>query len=285
MPSNRLILCRPLLLLPSIFPSIGIFSSELAVCIRWPKYWSFSFSISPSSEYSELISFRIDWFDLLAVQVTLKSLLHHHSSKASILWQKKPPKQMAENKSPGLSEGPRAPGLRISSSSRPNKYRWALPYTSARGAVWPHCSPCPKTTTISSRGAGGYRLSREALLLLLPEMSWSCSRLESGAGVTQGFCWNAGAAGPLSLPTWCCHVFSPERWSGSRGSSGTPRVFQEWGMQSPRRWGGRAQNWGSFLPVASLSSIQDQPRSEWDIHTTSQCGEEYVAIHVSPTKN
>ena len=188
MPSNRLILCRPLLLLPSIFPSIGIFSSELALCIRWPKYWSFSFSISPSSEYSELISFRIDWFDLLAVQVTLKSLLHHHSSKASIIWQKKPPKQMAENKSPGLSEGPRAPGLRISSSSRPNKYRWALPYTSARGAVWPHCSPCPKTTTISSRGAGGYRLSREALLLLLPEMSWSCSRLESGAGVTQGFC-------------------------------------------------------------------------------------------------
>ena len=83
MPSNHLILCRPLLPLPSIFPSIKIFSSESAVCIRWPKYCSFSFSISPSSEYSRLISFRIDWFDLLAVQGMLKSLLQYHSSKAS----------------------------------------------------------------------------------------------------------------------------------------------------------------------------------------------------------
>ena len=85
MPSKHLILCHPLLLLPSIFSSIRVFSNELAVCIRWPKYWSFSFSISPSNEYSGLISFRIDWFDLLAVQGTLKSLLQHHSSKASIL--------------------------------------------------------------------------------------------------------------------------------------------------------------------------------------------------------
>ena len=85
MPSNHLILCHPLLLLPSIFPSIRVFSNELVLCIRWPKYWSFSFSISPSNEYSELISFRIDWFDVLAVQGTLKSLLQHHSSKASIL--------------------------------------------------------------------------------------------------------------------------------------------------------------------------------------------------------
>ena len=85
MPSNHLILCHPLLLLPSIFPSIRVFSSELALHIRWPKYWSFSFSISASNEYSGLISFRIDWFDLLAVQGTLKSLLQHHSSKASIL--------------------------------------------------------------------------------------------------------------------------------------------------------------------------------------------------------
>ena len=75
-----------LLLLPSIFPSIGVFSNELALCIRWPKYWSFSFSITPSNEYSGLVSFRIDWFDLLAVQGTVKSLLQHHSSKASILW-------------------------------------------------------------------------------------------------------------------------------------------------------------------------------------------------------
>ena len=81
MPSNHLILCRPLLLLPSIFPSIRVFSNESALWIRWPKYWSFSFSISPSNEYSRLISFRIDWFDLLAVQGTLKSLLQHHSSK------------------------------------------------------------------------------------------------------------------------------------------------------------------------------------------------------------
>ena len=86
MPSNHLILCYPLLLLPSIFPSIRVFSSESVLHIRWLKYWSFSFSISPSNEYSGLVSFRMDWFDLLAVQGTLKSLLQHHSSKASILW-------------------------------------------------------------------------------------------------------------------------------------------------------------------------------------------------------
>ena len=84
MPSNHLILCRPLLL-SSIFPSIRVFSNESALCIRWSKYWDFIFSTSPSNEYSGLISFRIDWFDLLAVQGTLKSLLQHHSSKASIL--------------------------------------------------------------------------------------------------------------------------------------------------------------------------------------------------------
>ena len=86
MPSNHLILCHPLLLLPSIFPSIRVFPSESVLCIRWPKHWSFSSSISPSNESSGLISFRIDWLDLLAVQRTLKSLLQHHSSKASILW-------------------------------------------------------------------------------------------------------------------------------------------------------------------------------------------------------
>ena len=86
MPSNHLILCHPLLLLPFIFPSIRVFSNDTAPHIRWPKYWSFSFSISPSNEYSGLISFRMDWLDLLAVQGTLKSLLQHHSSKAPILW-------------------------------------------------------------------------------------------------------------------------------------------------------------------------------------------------------
>ena len=86
MPSNCLILCRPLLHLPSIFPSIRVFSNELTHCIRWPKYWSFSHSISPSNEYSALTSFKMDWFDLLAVQGTLKSLLQHHNFKASILW-------------------------------------------------------------------------------------------------------------------------------------------------------------------------------------------------------
>ena len=85
-PSNYLILCHPLLLLPSIFPSIRTFSNESVLHIRWPKYWSFSFSISPSNEYSGFISFRMDWLDLLAVQGTLKSLLQYHSSKASILW-------------------------------------------------------------------------------------------------------------------------------------------------------------------------------------------------------
>ena len=82
MPSNHFILCRPLLLPPSIFPSITVFSNESVLHIRWPKYWSFSFSISPSNEYSGLISFRMDWLDLLAVQGTLKSLLQHHSSKS-----------------------------------------------------------------------------------------------------------------------------------------------------------------------------------------------------------
>ena len=86
MPSNHLILCHPLLILPSIFPSIRVFANESALHIRWPKYWHFRFSTSPSNEYSGLIFFRIDWLDLLAVQGTLKSLLQHHSSKASILW-------------------------------------------------------------------------------------------------------------------------------------------------------------------------------------------------------
>ena len=85
MPSNHLILCRPLLLLPSIFPSIRVFSNESALHLRWPEYWSFSFNISPSSEHPGLISFRMDWLDLLEVQGTLKSLLQHYSSKASIL--------------------------------------------------------------------------------------------------------------------------------------------------------------------------------------------------------
>ena len=85
MPSNHLILCRPLLLLPSVFPSIRIFSNESALCIRWPKSWSFHFSINPSNKHSGLVSFRIDWFDLLAVQGSLKSLLQYHSLKASIL--------------------------------------------------------------------------------------------------------------------------------------------------------------------------------------------------------
>ena len=86
MPSNHLILCRPLLLSPSIFPSIRIFSNESVLCIRWPQYWSFSFSISPSNEYSGLISFRMDWLCLLAIQGTLKSLLQYYNSKASNLW-------------------------------------------------------------------------------------------------------------------------------------------------------------------------------------------------------
>ena len=86
MPSNHLILCLPLLLLPSIFPSIRVFLNESAFCIRWPKYWSFSLSISPSNEHPGLISFMMDWLDLLAVQGTLKSLLQHHSSKASMFW-------------------------------------------------------------------------------------------------------------------------------------------------------------------------------------------------------
>ena len=86
MPSNHLILCCPLLLSPSVFPSNRVFSNESALHIRWPKYWSFSFSIDPSNEYSGLISFRMDWLDLLAVQGTIKSFLQHHSSKASVLW-------------------------------------------------------------------------------------------------------------------------------------------------------------------------------------------------------
>ena len=83
---NHLILCHPLLLLPSIFPSIKVFSNDSVLCIRWPNYWSFGFNISPSNQYAGLISFRMDWFDLLAVQGTLKSPLQHHSSKSSVLW-------------------------------------------------------------------------------------------------------------------------------------------------------------------------------------------------------
>ena len=86
MPSSHLILCHPLLLLPPILPRIRVFSNESTLCMRWPKYWSFSFTISPSNEHPELIYFRMDWLDLLAVKGTLKSLLQHHSSKASILW-------------------------------------------------------------------------------------------------------------------------------------------------------------------------------------------------------
>ena len=86
MPSNHLILCRPLLLLPSIFPSIRVFSNESVLQMRWPNYWSFNLNISPSNEHPGLISFRMDWLDLLAVQGTLNSLLQHHSSKASVLW-------------------------------------------------------------------------------------------------------------------------------------------------------------------------------------------------------
>ena len=86
MPSNHLILCHPLLFMPSIFPSIRVFSNESVIPIRWPNYWSFSFSISPSNEYSTLVSFTMDWLDVLGVQRTLKSLLQHHSSKSSILW-------------------------------------------------------------------------------------------------------------------------------------------------------------------------------------------------------
>ena len=86
MPSNHLILCHPLLLLPLIFPSIRVFSKELVLRIRWPKYWSFSFNINPSNVYSGLISYRIDWFDLLGVQGSIRSLLRHHSSKGSIVW-------------------------------------------------------------------------------------------------------------------------------------------------------------------------------------------------------
>ena len=112
MPSNHLLLCRPLLLLPSILPSIRVFFSESALCIRWPKYWSFSFSISPSNEYSGLISFRMDWLDLLAVQGTLKSLLQHHTSESSILQHSAffivqlSQTYMATGKTMALTEGP-----------------------------------------------------------------------------------------------------------------------------------------------------------------------------------
>ena len=112
MPSNHPILCCPLLLLPSIIPSIRIFSNESVLHIRWPKYWSFSFSISPSNEYSRMISFRMDWLDLLAVQGTLKSLLQHHTSKASILWHSPffivqlPHPYMTTGKTLALTSGP-----------------------------------------------------------------------------------------------------------------------------------------------------------------------------------
>ena len=111
MLSNHFILCCPLLLLPSIFPSIRVFSNESALCIRWPKYWNFSFSISPSNEYSGLISFRIAWFDLVAVQWTLKSLLQHHSSKASILHLS--PFLMVQLSHPYVTTGKTSGGIKV----------------------------------------------------------------------------------------------------------------------------------------------------------------------------
>src|SRR5574342_95201 len=100
MPSRHLILCHPLFLLPPIPPSIRVFSNESTLCMRWPKYWSFSFSIIPSKEHPGLISFRMDWLDLLAVQGTSKSLLQHHSSKASILWRSRSEEHTSELQSP-----------------------------------------------------------------------------------------------------------------------------------------------------------------------------------------
>ena len=110
MPSNHLILCHPLLLPPSIFPSVRVFSNESVLCIGWPKYWSFSFNISPSNEYSGLISFRMDWLDLLAVQGTLKSLLQHHSSKAFILWHS--PYFLVQPSHPYITTGKTVPLIR-----------------------------------------------------------------------------------------------------------------------------------------------------------------------------
>ena len=149
MPSNHLILCHPLLLPPSIFPSIRVFSNESALRIRWPKYWSFSFSISPSNEYSGLISFRIEWFDLLAVQGTLKSLLQHHSSKVSILsaqpslWSSSHTHivHVAGTKSftmAAASDGKRACPTSASSPSLPFKPKYGFNFLFSNPKILPH---------------------------------------------------------------------------------------------------------------------------------------------------
>ena len=115
MPSNHLILCRPLLLLPSVFPSVRVFSNESVLCIRRPKYWHFSFSISPSNEYSEMISFRINWLDHLAVQKTLKNLLQQHSSKGSILWCSAVRQHIKKQRHYFANKGPSSQGYGFSS--------------------------------------------------------------------------------------------------------------------------------------------------------------------------
>ena len=164
MPSNHLILCRPLLLLPSILPSIRGFSNESALCIRWPKYWSCSFKISPTNEHPGLISFKMDWLDLLAVQGTLKSLLQHHRSKASILWcsaffipgLKGPPLpiELPAHRAPGLRPSPahptsRVPSPHLQSPRPPGPHR--LPQRWLAGA-WGHTAGRgPKRSWVRAR--------------------------------------------------------------------------------------------------------------------------------------
>ena len=156
MPYNHLILCCPLLLLPSVFPSIRVFSSESVLCNRWPKYWSFSLSIRPSNEYSGLIFFRIDWFDLIAVQRNLRSLLQHHRSKASIIWDSR-----------GITPRPRwGAAAKNARLQRCRNGREELPKSEARGCGWedqPHAQgqgrrpggPTPHPRSSGCPGAGG----------------------------------------------------------------------------------------------------------------------------------
>ena len=149
MPSNHLILCHPLLLLPSIFPSIRVFANESALHIRWPKYWSFSINISPSNEHPGPISFRMDWLDLLAVQGTLKSLLQHHSSKASVLWCS--PFFIVQLSHPYMTTG-KTTALARRSTDVVDPHKWGLP--SAELSAWLSFlfvawgRPCPVSSQI-----------------------------------------------------------------------------------------------------------------------------------------
>ena len=222
-PSNHLILCCPLLLLPSIFPSIRVFSNELPFPIRWPKYWSFSFSISPSNQYSGLISFRIDWFDLLAVQGTLKSLLQHHSPKTSILGCSA--FFMVQLSYPYMTTGKPISSVQfshsvVSDSSRPHELQHARP---------PCPSPTPRVHPNSCPSNLWCHSAISSSVVPFSSCPQSLTASESFP-MSQLFAWGEQSIGVSALAAVLpknTQDWSPSEWTGwiSLQSKGLSRVF------------------------------------------------------------